>query len=75
MNYEEINEKYGCTAENFIKDEETEYSICREERQYAVLLYNILRFYRKQEMRCGEIGRIFKVCGMPKEANIKKVFY
>lgn len=75
MNYEEINEKYGCTAENFIKDEETEYSICREERQYAVLLYNILRFYRKPEMRCGETGRIFKVCGMPKEANIKKVFY
>lgn len=75
MNYEEINKKYGCTAENFIKDMETEYSICREERQYAVLLYNILRYYRKPEMRSGEAESIFEVCGMPKEAKIKKVFY
>lgn len=75
MNYEEMNEKYGCTVENFIKDTETEYSICREERQYAVLLYSILRFYRKPEMRSGKVERIFTVCGIPKEAKIKKVFY
>ncbi len=75
MNDKEINEKYGCTAENFIKDTETEYSICREERQYAVFLYNILRFYRKPEMRCGKTKRIFTVCGIPEDANIKKVFY
>ena len=77
MNDKEINEKYGCTAENFIKDTETEYSICREERQYAVFLYNILRKYRSKDKRNGNqrIINIFDACNVPAEAEIENVFY
>ena len=74
MNYEEMNMKYGCTAENFVKHMETEYSVCREERQYAVFLYNILCYYRRPERRCQQAQKIFKVCGI-EDAIIKQVFY
>ena len=43
-------EDCGCTIENFIRKGEQDKpndSICREERQYAVFLYNILRYYQK----------------------------
>ena len=75
MSYEEMDKKYGCTVENFIMDTETEYSICREERQYAVFLYNILRYYREPKRRCGQVKRIFKTCGIPDDARVKQVFY
>ncbi len=39
---ENTETKYKCSIKHFIDDE---YSICREERQYAVLLYNVLRKY------------------------------
>jgi len=71
--FNEFKKEYGCTADNYLKNE---YSICREERQYAVLLYNVLRYYRKPERRgTGEIKRIFKSCRIPAEAEIIQVFY
>lgn len=70
---EEFNKKYGCSIEGFL---ENEYSICREERQYAVLLYNVLRYYGKTERRgSDEIKRIFKACQIPAEAEVVQVFY
>lgn len=74
MEYENIYEKYGCSIENFIKDE---YSVCREERQYAVFLYNILRKYNTPEKRKEDprIGTIFRNCYIPPEAEIRSVFY
>lgn len=74
MNYEEMNKQYGCTAENFVKNMETEYSVCREERQYAVFLYNILCYYRRPERRCQQAQDIFEVCGL-KDAILEQVFY
>ena len=64
--------------ENFIKDN---YSICREERQYALFLYNILCRYGSTETRKTlkderkrEIEHIFKVCQL-ENVEIKQVFY
>lgn len=74
MNYEEMNKQYGCTAENFVKNEEPNYSVCREERQYAVFLYNILCYYRRPERRCQQARDIFKACGL-KDAIVEQVFY
>lgn len=69
-------EKYGCSLENFIiKDEnDSAYSICREERQYAVFLYDILRKYKNSGCREGAVGRIFEACGLG-GAEIVDVFY
>ena len=71
--------RYNCSIENFIMDE---YSICREERQYAVFLYNILRKYGKKQVReklAGEerdtILKIFEACGIEAEDDIEYVFY
>ena len=71
--------RYNCSIENFIMDE---YSICREERQYAVFLYNILRKYGKKQAReklAGEerdtIFKIFEACGIEAEDDIEYVFY
>ena len=59
-----------------------EYSICREERQYAVFLYNILRKYGKKQSRenlTGEeknhIFEIFEACGIEADSDIEHVFY
>ena len=41
-------EEYGLSIKNFINGK---YSICREERQYALFLYNILRYYRTPGIR------------------------
>lgn len=68
----DLEKQYGCSIENYIRDDN--YSICREERQYAVFLYNILRKYRKPEDRKG-IEKVFDACGIPEEADIKHVFY
>lgn len=75
----DTDNRYHCTIENFIMDE---YSICREERQYAVFLYNILRKYRKKQSReklTGEekthILEIFEACGIEADMDIEHVFY
>ena len=76
MSFNEENnlnsEKYSCSIEHYI---EGDYSICREERQYAVFLYNILCKYQNPENRTGDSSELFTVCGVPKEAIIKHVFY
>lgn len=78
---------FTCSVENYImgnvisKDgcskDMAAYSICREERQYAVFLYNILRKYRKPESRKPDsrLKHIFHVCKVPEEAEITGVFY
>ena len=75
----DTDNRYHCTIENFITDE---YSICREERQYAVFLYNILRKYGKKQSReklTGEekdhILEIFEACGIEADMDIEHVFY
>lgn len=69
-------EEYKCSVENFIKDT---YSICREERQYAVFLYDVLRKYKDPEMderkNGGEVSKIFNACSIPSNAKIEHVFY
>lgn len=68
-----IEKKYGCSIEHFIEDK---YSICREERQYAVFLYNILRKYNTENKRTDEdIVSIFDACRIPLKAKIQSVFY
>lgn len=79
--------KFNLSLNNYISDE---YSICREERQYALFLSNILRKYRTKELRQSEIAKretnshnksknvvedIFKVCHIPLSAQILDVFY
>lgn len=68
-----FNENYGCSLEHFIQNE---YSICREERQYALFLYNILLKYKKSETRKSDtIKEIFNACQIPENAEIEQVFY
>ena len=60
------------SIENYLVDE---YSICREERQYALLLYNILKARSKNECFGGkEVDDIIKECGL-ENVVIKDVFY
>lgn len=66
-NNENKLENLELSIENYIKDE---YSICREERQYALFLYNILRAYKK-----NDITDIYEACGIPTNAEILNVFY
>lgn len=56
----EINKNYECSIENFIcKDADySGYSICREERQYAVFLYDILRKYKSPDQRNNDDEKI-----------------
>lgn len=70
--------EHGCSIENYIKeDKNMEYSICREERQYAVFLYNILRKYAHENRESHDkIHQIItENCGIPEKADIKHVFY
>lgn len=66
--------KYECSIENYICDN---YSICREERQYAVFLYNILKYYGKPERRNNKdnVKKIFEACGLGDTETITQVFY
>lgn len=60
---------------SFIKDDN---SICREERQYAVFLYDILRKYKKFTQREGKehVEKIFEACGLKDDKiEIENVFY
>lgn len=71
-------EDCGCTIENFIRKGEQDKpndSICREERQYAVFLYNILRYYRKPGRRNEQAEKIFRACGISGKAEVTQVFY
>ena len=78
-------EDYEISIDNYIK---SDLSICREERQYALYLSNILRYYGKEKnrknlsnkealvnifTRCGIISKNEKV--IPKELIIENVFY
>lgn len=73
MEKDNIKNHYECSIEHFIRDE---YSICREERQYAVFLYNILRKYRNKDKRIDkEVVSIFNACSIPRGAEIQNVFY
>lgn len=64
-------DKTGLTVENYISNE---YSVCREERQYALFLNNILLKYRRPDKRSGKAAEIFKACGLS-EAEVLNVFY
>ena len=66
-NYKE----YEPTLENYISNE---YSVCREERQYALFLNNILLKYRDPDSRDETVQKIFEACGLS-EAAIINVFY
>lgn len=67
----DIKKEYECSIDNYISDE---YSICREERQYALFLYNILKKHRKADR--DKIKEIFTACGLPPlKAEIENVFY
>lgn len=53
-----------------------EYSICREERQYALFVYNILRFFREPESRNNTAAQaVFDACQIPMDAKVTDVFY
>lgn len=82
---DEMLKEYGGTIDNYILDGDSKdskgnnignYSVCREERQYAVFLYNILRAYSNPERRQGEVQeKIFNACGLKNNYEIEKVFY
>lgn len=74
-------ERFEPSIKNFLCDK---YSICREERQYVVFLYNILRKYATLESRKREgeenadrvnVKKIFESCGLKDDAFIDYVFY
>lgn len=69
----DMDNKQKYLMEKFVEDDE---SICREERQYAVFLYNILSKYKKPGLRNTEdIKKVFECCKIPENAEIEKVFY
>lgn len=65
----EAKKDYCCSIDNYISDEN---SICREERQYALFLCNILKYYQSSDAR---VKIIFDACGIPSDATIENVFY
>lgn len=67
-----MTDRYGCSLDNYISDE---YSICREERQYALYLHNILLKYKTPGSRKEErLKDIFSACKLD-DATIENVFY
>ena len=70
----------NLSIENYVKDN---LSICREERQYALYLSNVLRYYGSPAKRAGEdmveVEKIFKACGFKEEGIenivIENVYY
>ncbi len=65
-------DRYGCSLDKYISDE---YSICREERQYALYLHNILLKYKTPGSRKEErLKNIFSACKLD-DATIENVFY
>lgn len=81
------NKNYEVSIDNYLiegryeQDYGPEYSICREERQYALFLYNVLRAYSKgiySEKTVGEdiseLENILKLCGL-EGMKINKIYY
>ncbi len=67
-----MSEWYECSLDNFISDE---YSICREERQYALYLHNILLKYKTPGSRKDKrVKDIFSACKLD-DATVENVFY
>ncbi len=66
--------KVQCSIDNYVCDNN---SICREERQYALYLSNVLRKYYSPLKRDEDenVNRIFNVCRIPETATIQHVFY
>lgn len=59
--------------DNYIKDE---YSVCREERQYALFLHNILLKCKNLDGGCkNDFKGILEKCGLTTSDTIKEVFY
>lgn len=82
-NREDTKVKLELSLDNYIDDEN---SICREERQYALFLCNILKKYGKYGIKSDknkqwsnnvieDLKEIFNICGIPEDAVIKNVFY
>jgi hypothetical protein len=72
-----MKEELKLSLDNYISDE---YSICREERQYALYLNNVLKRYGGEHRPEGAedlkfLSDIFHICKIPKEAIIVDVFY
>lgn len=73
---------YDISFDNYIKDEAGEFSICREERQYALFLSNILRYYschdKREQLRNRDpeaykfLAEIFRVCSNGKAIEEKR---
>ena len=63
-------------VDNYISDE---YSICREERQYALYLSNVLRYYNNRKKRVNidqeKLKTIFEACGLGLDKKVVYVFY
>ena len=59
-----MSKELDLSIDKYISDE---FSICREERQYALYLSNVLRYYGKDpqnRIRDNEkVENIFKACG------------
>ena len=79
-----MSDDLSISIDNYINNE---CSICREERQYALYLSNVLRYYGKNPKnkttnRIGDnekVKNIFKACGFNdvdlKNIVIENVFY
>ncbi len=80
-------QEYDISLDNYVKGN---LSICREERQYALYLSNILRYYGKTDRRkelaqeveekYQKVKEIFKICGFDEndrfeDLEIENVFY
>lgn len=65
---------YKISIENYLN---YSCSICREERQYALFLYNILRKYHSPKKRTEDdfVTGVFNACGLSDKADIENVFY
>lgn len=74
----EVDKRLNISLDHYIEDE---YSVCREERQYALFLCNVLKKYggenykQNKEAFGGYLETIFDVCSIPEDAVIVNVFY
>ena len=70
------SEKYQWSIDDYIKDD---CSICREERQYALYLSNILRYSNNREKwnekDLAELNKILTACELNNNIVVEKVFY
>lgn len=76
----DMEEKYMYKLiNNFIKNDKDEnYSICREERQYALYLHNVLFKNKKkpiEKLTERDVSPILSACGFKEGDVIQEVFY